>query len=194
MKSKVIKIQGITGEMPLIAISGLPGLGAVGINAASLFVSEGSSVLISQILIKSSSSNLIVSENGVVSPSAFNVYYVTSKDFLKPILVLLGSFQSQNAVEQYKLAETFLNLAKKLRIRYVFSSIFFSGAGKEMSSTGKEITIGLLLGIILTPVRRKICIRQEHKNAILILIESIHNSLLSSKLSCFFTCRIIFFD
>ncbi|MCI4439097.1 PAC2 family protein [archaeon] len=121
MKSKVIKIQGITGEMPLIAISGLPGLGAVGINAASLFVSEGSSVLISQILIKSSSSNLIVSENGVVSPSAFNVYYVTSKDFLKPILVLLGSFQSQNAVEQYKLAETFLNLAKKLRIRYVFS-------------------------------------------------------------------------
>lgn len=121
MKSKVIKIRDITGEMPFVAISGLPGLGAVGINAASLFVSEGSPTLVSQILIKSSSSNLIVSENGVVSPSAFNVYYVTSKAFLKPILVLLGSFQSQNTVEQYKLAETFLRLAKKLGVRYVFS-------------------------------------------------------------------------
>lgn len=121
MKGKVIKIQGIPGETPLVAISGLPGLGAVGINAASLFVSEGSSVLVNQILINSSSSNLIVSENGVVSPSAFNVYYVTSKNFFKPILVLLGSFQSQNSVEQYKLAETFLRIAKKLGTRYVFS-------------------------------------------------------------------------
>lgn len=121
MKTKVIKVQGITGDLPLVAISGLPGLGAVGINAASLFVSEGNSVLINQILIKSSSSNLIVSENGVVSPSAFNVYYVTSKDFLRPILVLLGSFQSQNTVEQYKLAEIFLRLSKKLGAKYVFS-------------------------------------------------------------------------
>ena len=121
MRSKVIKVHEVTGETPLVAISGLPGLGAIGVNAASLFVSKGSSTLINQFLINSSSSNLIVSENGVVSPSAFNVYYVVSKDFFKPILVFLGSFQSQNTIEQYKLAEMFLYIAKKLRTRYVFS-------------------------------------------------------------------------
>jgi len=121
MRNKIMKIQAIPGERPLVAISGLPGLGAVGIGAASSFVSKGKSTLIYQLLIKSSFSNFIVNENGIISPSVFNLFYVTLNEVNKPLLVFLGSFQPQSMIEQYTLAELLLKVLKKLGIEYVFT-------------------------------------------------------------------------
>lgn len=108
---------------PWAALSGLPGLGAVGAGAASLFLERSNSKpqILRYLFTRSSYMNLIVSENQIASPGGFTLFYSEVGQKNVPVVVLIGAFQPASPLYQFDFAKLFLSTAKEMGSMYTFT-------------------------------------------------------------------------
>ena len=126
---------------PVVALSGLPGLGAVGAGAASLFVEKSAvkPLVLRHIVLDHSMRTLFVNDQGVVEPSSYTLFYVEIEGSKTPALVFVGAFQPPSSIGQHKLADLFLRTAKELG-----STVVFTLGGYHTQSTDKQRKVFVL--------------------------------------------------
>lgn len=126
---------------PVVAISGLPGLGAVGAGAASLFVekSEAKPLVLRHMILDHSMRALFVNDQGVAEPSSYTLFYVEVEGSKIPALVFVGAFQPPSSIGQHELADLFLRTAKELG-----STIVLTLGGYHTQSVGKKRKVFVL--------------------------------------------------
>lgn len=108
---------------PVAAVSGLPGLGAVGAGAASLFVEKSAvkPLLLRHIVLDHSLRALFVNDQGIAEPSSYTLFYTETEGSKIPTLVFVGAFQPPSSMGQHRLADLFLRLSKELGCTAVFT-------------------------------------------------------------------------
>jgi len=123
------------------AISGLPGLGAVGAGAASLFVEKSAvkPLILRHFLMGHSLRTLLVNDQGVADPTSYTLFYTETEGSKIPTLILVGAFQPTSTLGQHKLADLFLRTAKELG-----STAVFTLGGYHTKSVGKHRRVFIL--------------------------------------------------
>lgn len=108
---------------PVAAVSGLPGLGAVGAGAASLFVEKSAvkPLIIRHIVLDHSLRTLFVNDQGIAEPSSYSLFYTETEGSKIPLLVFVGAFQPPSPMGQHRLADLFLRISKELGCTAVFT-------------------------------------------------------------------------
>ncbi len=126
---------------PLAAVSGLPGLGAVGAGAASLFVEKSAvkPLILRHIVLDHSLRALFVNDQGIAEPSSYTLFYTETEGSKIPTLVFVGAFQPPSSMGQHKLANLFLKLSKELGCTAVFTL-----GGYHTRSAGKKRKVFVL--------------------------------------------------
>ncbi len=126
---------------PWAALSGLPGLGAVGAGAASLFLERSNikPLILKHLFAGSSYANLIVSERNVISPGGFTLFYSEIGEKNLPIVVLVGAFQPFSPLYQFDFAKLYLSTVKEMGSMYAFTL-----GGYHSAEAGTERRIFIL--------------------------------------------------
>ena len=126
---------------PVVAISGLPGLGAVGAGTASLFIEKSAvkPLVLRHIVLDHSLRTLFVNDQGVAEPSSYTLFYVEVEGLKTPALVFVGAFQPPSSIGQHRLADLFLRTAKELG-----STVMLTLGGYHTQLTGKQRKVFVL--------------------------------------------------
>lgn len=104
-----------------ILIEGLPGVGNVGKLAAEHLIDELKAEKFAEIYSKHFPPQVFVGDDGVVRQVKNEAYYLKVNTVKNDLILIVGDYQGLTPEGQYELADAFLDLAEKFKVKQIFT-------------------------------------------------------------------------